>query len=150
MNHANSFNQVILVGRIGFDPELKETKGKNPTKFVKFSVATYKKFPNGKKITTWHRINFWGPKQSEWAVKWLKKGMLVQINGELSTRKYTTRDGEERMITDVRAYEIIMYANPKRMEGEEQRPEEADPETASQDRQAPPEDKVEDKEEDIY
>ncbi len=150
MNHANSFNQVILIGRIGFDPELKETKGKNPTKFVKFSVATYKKFPNGKKITTWHRINFWGPKQSEWAVKWLKKGMLVQINGELSTRKYTAKDGEERMITDVRAYEVIMYASPKAKEEEEQQREEVDPETASQDRQAPPEDKVEDKEEDIY
>jgi len=145
MNHANSFNQVILIGRVGFDPELKTSKGKTPTDFVTFSVATYKKFPNGKKITNWSRINFWGPKQSDWAVKWIKKGMLVQVNGELNTRKYTTRDGEERVTTDIRAYEIIMLSSPRVIEEEEQRKKEPDPETTSQNQQTPTED-----EEDLF
>lgn len=123
MNHANSFNQVILIGRMGKDPIIKKSRGTNPTSFVSFSIATYKKFKD-KKITNWSQVHYWGDKQSAWAMEWLKKGMLVQINGELSTRKYKDQQGAERTVTDVRAYEIIMLANPRNLERTERREEE--------------------------
>lgn len=153
MNHVNSYNQVILIGRIGQDPELKTSKGKNPTSFASFSMATYKKFRSGGKSTTWSHVNYWGDKQAKWACEWLHKGMLVQVNGELSSRKYRDNQGIERRATDVRAYEIIMLASPKsRVEmnpGEEEyvRPK-AEPTPATQ--QEPPTQQQEEDSDDFY
>lgn len=116
MNHVNSYNQVILIGRLGQDPELRTSKGKNPTSFASFSVATYKRFSSGRQSTTWSHVNYWGGPQAKWACEWLHKGMLVLINGEISSRKYRDNQGVERKITDVRAYEIIMLGTKGKVE----------------------------------
>lgn len=143
MNHINSFNQVILIGRLGKDPVLKESKGKNATSFVNLSIATYKRFKSGKKTTNWSQVTYWGDSATAWAMEWLKKGMLVQINGELSSRRYTDRQGVERTATDVRAYEIIMLAAVRIKDPEEERQEEYEQEVnqeqTSQDKQVPQE-----------
>lgn len=128
MSHANSFNQFILIGRIGQDPELKRSKGKNPTSFSSFQIATYEKFGQKKK-TSWHRITVWGEKTAPWARDFLKKGMLVQVTGKLYDRTYTDGSGIKKIITDRRATEVILMARPKSMEpAEEQQEEYAEPE----------------------
>lgn len=73
-------NKVILVGRLGKDPEVKYTGGGKAV--ANFSVATDEswKDKNGErqKKTTWHKIVVWG-KQAEIAQQYLKKGSLVFI-----------------------------------------------------------------------
>jgi single-strand DNA-binding protein len=77
-------NKVILFGRLGKDPE--ELKSKVPG--ARFSVATtesYKKKGEDKRQerTDWHSIQTWGD-QAKFALKWLKKGMLVLLEGKLT------------------------------------------------------------------
>ncbi len=101
-NDYNSFNQTILIGRIGKDPELKRSKGKNPQDFVKFSVATYMRFSSGNKSTTWHQCSYWGDTRAAWAQKYVKKGMLMLIVGKYENRTWKTADGQPHKITEMK------------------------------------------------
>jgi len=107
MNDYNSFNQVILVGRIGSDPELKKSKGKKPQYFVRFSIATYQKYASGTKITTWTQCSYWGEKSAKWAAEYVKKGMMILVKGRLDTRSWTDINGQKKSITDVKANEMV-------------------------------------------
>ena len=112
MNDYNSYNHVTLIGRIGQDPELKRTKGKNSQDFVKFSVATYRKYKTGAKSTTWTQCSYWGDIRAAWAQKYVKKGMLMLLTGHLETRKWTTPDGSPRWATEVKVEYIGFIGSP--------------------------------------
>ncbi len=85
-----SVNKVILVGRLGRDPETRYTGGGQAV--ANFSVATDETYKdrNGErqKRTEWHRITVWG-KQAEIAQQYLKKGSLVFIEGRIQSREWT-------------------------------------------------------------
>src|SRR5262249_28721740 len=84
-----SVNKVILVGRLGRDPETRYTGGGQAV--ANFSVATDETYKdrNGErqKRTEWHKIVVWG-KQAEIAQQYLKKGSLVFIEGRIQSREW--------------------------------------------------------------
>mgnify|MGYP001012308434 CR=1 FL=1 len=95
-------NKVTLIGRLGGDPELKALES---GVFVgRFSLATsdpYKdKDGNWQDRTDWHNVVLWRD-QAERASKILKKGELCFVEGKVSYRKYTDKDGQERTATDI-------------------------------------------------
>lgn len=81
----------------------------NEKKFAKLSLATnsYRKNAKGERVseTTWHQIIL-REKQAELAEKYLQKGSKVQIEGRLSNRYYTDKDGMKRYVTEVIVNEI--------------------------------------------
>lgn len=95
-------NQVQLIGNLGRDIELRETK--KGRKFAKFSIATNENYSNqsGDKVTDtqWHNVTAWG-KTAEIMAKLLAKGNEVAIEGRLTYSKYDDKDGITRYTTDI-------------------------------------------------
>ena len=106
-----SVNKVILVGRLGRDPETRYTSGGQAV--ANFSLATDESFKDRsgerQKRTEWHKIVVWG-KQAEIAQQYLKKGSLVYVEGRIQTRQWDDREGQKRT-----SFEIV--ANTFRMLG---------------------------------
>jgi len=92
-----SVNKVILVGRLGRDPEVRFTSAGQPV--ANFSMATDEVYRDRagerQKRTEWHKIVVWG-KQAEIAQKYLRKGSLIYLEGRIQTREYTDRDQNKR------------------------------------------------------
>lgn len=106
-----SVNRVILVGRLGRDPETRYTGGGQAV--ANFSLATDESYRdrNGErqKRTEWHKIVVWG-KQAEIAQQYLKKGSLVFVEGRIQSREWQDKEGQKRT-----SFEIV--ANNFRMLG---------------------------------
>ena len=104
-----SVNKVILVGRLGRDPETRYTGGGQAV--ANFSVATDETYKdrNGErqKRTEWHRITVWG-KQAEIAQQYLKKGSLVFIECRIQTREWQDKEGQKRTSFDIVASNFRM------------------------------------------
>jgi single-strand DNA-binding protein len=117
---SNSVNKVILVGRLGKDPEVKYTQGGTPV--ARFSLATDEiwKDQGGEKQqrTEWHNIVAWS-KLAEICGQYLRKGRLIYIEGRLQTRSWEDKDGNKRSTTEVRADNMVMLS----AKFEETRPE---------------------------
>ncbi len=101
---AGSVNKVILVGHLGKDPEVRSMQ--NGGRVCNFSVATsesWKDKASGerKERTEWHRITIWNDGLVGVAEKYLRKGSKVYIEGQLETRKWTDKDGQEKYTTEV-------------------------------------------------
>ena len=98
-----SLNKVILIGRLGRDPETRYMP--NGDAVCNFSVATSEKWKDQsgqpKERTEFHSITMYR-KLAEIAAQYLKKGSQVYIEGRIQSRKYTGKDGIERT-----AYEIV-------------------------------------------
>src|SRR5215467_788162 len=92
-----SVNKVILVGRLGRDPETRYTGGGQAV--ANFSLATDETYrdKNGErqKRTEWHKIVVWG-KQAEIAQQYLKKGSLIFIEGRIQSREWQDKEGQKR------------------------------------------------------
>ena len=95
-------NKVILVGRLGQDPEIKYTTGGQAV--AKFSVATSEtwndKTGQKQERTEWHRITVWG-KLGELCGKYLAKGRQVYLEGRLQTRSYEDQQGQKKYSTEI-------------------------------------------------
>ncbi|MCO6416210.1 single-stranded DNA-binding protein [Siccirubricoccus sp. KC 17139] len=101
---AGSVNKVILVGNLGRDPEARNMQSGD--RVVTFSVATSESWNDRasgerKEKTQWHRVAIFNQKLGEIAEKYLRKGSKVYLEGQLETRKYTDKDGNERETTEV-------------------------------------------------
>lgn len=106
-----SVNKVILVGRLGKEPEIRTLEGGITN--ARFSMATsevYKDKTTGEKkeITEWHQIVLWRG-LADTAAKYLHKGDLVYIEGRLQTRSYE-KDGSTRYVTEVTGNEMMMLS----------------------------------------
>jgi len=108
---AGSVNKVILIGRLGRDPEVRYTSGGSPV--ANFSLATDESFKgkNGEKQehTEWHNIVAWN-KLAEICGEYLTKGKQVYIEGTIRTKQWEDKSGNKRT-----TYEII--ANTMKMLG---------------------------------
>lgn len=107
---AKSVNKVILVGRLGKDPELKYTASGTP--FCRFSMATDdvwndKVSGERQEKTEWHNIVVWD-RLAEICNQYLTKGRLVYIEGSLQTREWDDQEGNKRKTTEIRAREMVM------------------------------------------
>lgn len=107
-----SKNRVQLTGNLGSTPEVKSLE--NGNKVARFSVATSEEYlnKNGVKITNtnWHNIVAWG-KMADVAIQLLKKGTQVAIEGKLTNRSYTGKDGSKKYITEVVAQDLNINLN---------------------------------------
>ena len=135
-----SVNKVILVGRLGADPEVKHLQ--NDRAVCNLSVATseqWKDKQSGQKQekTEWHRVTVWG-EQAENCGKFLAKGREVYIEGKLQTRSYE-KDGQKHYATDVVADRVVFLGGGERRDRDtgSQVPRGADHDTGSQ---VPPDD----------
>jgi single-strand DNA-binding protein len=95
-------NKVILVGRLGKDPEMRYTS--SGTAVVNFSMATNHftkdKDGNNTDTTEWHQVVAFG-RTAEVAGEYLNKGKLVYIEGRLQTRSWDDPNGQKRYKTEV-------------------------------------------------
>lgn len=91
-----SLNKVMLIGRLGKDPELKYTPNSKPV--LELSLATTEKFKD-KEETEWHTVVFWN-KPAEILAKYLQKGSLLYVEGRNKTRSWE-KDGQKRYKTEV-------------------------------------------------
>jgi single-strand DNA-binding protein len=108
-----SVNKAILVGRLGRDPETRYTSGGQAV--ANFTLATDETFKDRagerQKRTEWHRIVVWG-KLAEITQQYLKKGMLVYIEGRIQTRQWEDkRDGQKRNTTEIVANVMRMLTS---------------------------------------
>ena len=97
-------NKVILVGRLGKDPETKEFG--NGGRVVKFSLATSENWRDKnsgerKEKTEWHNIVIFNENIGKIASQYLKKGSEVYLEGSLQTRKWQDQSGVEKYTTEV-------------------------------------------------
>jgi single-strand DNA-binding protein len=97
-----SVNKVIILGRLGQDPELKYTPGGMAV--CNFTVATSESWADkaGQKQerTEWHRIVVWG-KLAELCNQYLTKGRQAFIEGSLQTRSWDDKSGQKRYTTEI-------------------------------------------------
>ncbi|HSY50787.1 MAG TPA: single-stranded DNA-binding protein [Thermoanaerobaculia bacterium] len=107
---SGTVNRVILVGRLGKDPEIRSIP--SGTSVAKFSLATDEKFTdkNGQKQerTEWHNIVAWG-KLAEICGQYLRKGKLVYIDGSIRTDSWDDKEtGVKKYRTEIIAKDMQM------------------------------------------
>lgn len=128
-----SLNKVTLIGYLGHDPEMRYTAVGDPVAHLSVATTeTWKDKASGEKreATEWHRIVLYR-KLAEIAGEYLKKGSHVYIEGKLHTRKWSGKDGIERVTTEIVADDLRMLnsrsGHDAREEGSiaEERPEES-------------------------
>jgi single-strand DNA-binding protein len=94
---VSDYNRIVLVGRLGRDPESKVTAGGQA--ICKFSMATSSGFGD-KRETDWHNVVVFG-KQAEASASFLKKGRLCLVEGRVKYSKWTKPDGSIAYQTDI-------------------------------------------------
>ncbi len=112
-------NKVILVGRLGRDPELRYTGSGTPV--ANFSLATDERWGSGgktQKKTEWHNVVVWS-KLAEICNQYLTKGRLVFIEGRLQTRDWEDKDGNQRRTTEIVASDMKMLGGRRNGEPRE-------------------------------
>lgn len=109
---AGSVNKVILIGRLGRDPELKYTPSGAPV--AKFSLATDEVFKDktGEKQqrTEWHNIVAWN-KLAEICGEYLTKGKQVYIEGSIQSRQWEDKSGNKRTTYEIVARQMTMLGS---------------------------------------
>jgi len=105
-------NKVILIGRLGSDPELKTTT--TGITVVNFNLATNEswtdKVTNQKQERTeWHRIVCWN-KLAEIVGQYVKKGQLVYVEGKIQSREYEASDGIKKRVSEIIASDVKMLS----------------------------------------
>ena len=129
---AGSVNKVILIGRLGKDPEVKYTG--NGTPLARFTLATDESFKDRsgeqQKRTEWHTIVAWG-KLAEICGEYLAKGKQVYIEGSIRSRQWDDQSGNKRTAYEIVARQMTMLGS--RAEGER-----AAPAAASREQAEPP------------
>ena len=101
---SGSVNKVILIGNLGRDPEVRRTNNGDPV--VSFSLATTESWRDKatgerRDRTEWHNVVIFNENLGKIAEQYCKKGAKIYIEGQLQTREYTDKDGNQRKATDV-------------------------------------------------
>jgi single-strand DNA-binding protein len=107
-----SVNKVILVGRLGRDPETRYTGAGQAV--CNFSIATDETFKDRsgerQKRTEWHKIVIWA-KQAEIAQQYLKKGSLIYLEGRIQSREWTDKENQKRTSFEIVATNFRMLGS---------------------------------------
>ena len=100
-------NKVMIIGRLGRDPELRYTQSGSPV--CSLNVATDESYQDrdGNKVdrTEWHRVSVF-QRAAENCANFLSKGSLVYIEGSLQTRKWQDQQGQDRYTTEIKAQRV--------------------------------------------
>ena len=117
MSQVRSLNRVILIGRVGKNPEI-TVVASSSRQLAKFSMATNEGyFDQGTSAwkdlpTEWHNIVAWGPLAQK-VEKSIGKGDMVLVEGKIHTRKWQDKNGQDRWNTDIQAENIIVLDRRK-------------------------------------
>ena len=101
---AGSLNKVLLIGRLGNDPEIKQmSNGKNVARLSVATSETWKDKNSGerKEKTEWPRVVIFNEGLVGVVQQYLKKGSQVYIEGQIQTTKYTDNNGQEKYSTQI-------------------------------------------------
>jgi len=105
----SSLNKVMLIGRLGQDPEVRYTQSN--TAVATLNLATNERYrdSNGEyqDRTEWHRVVAWG-RTAEVCQQYLTKGSLIYVEGPLQTREWEDNQGQKRYTTEVKALQMTM------------------------------------------
>lgn len=101
---AGSVNKVILIGRMGADPEIRSMNSGD--KVASLRIATSERWRDKqsgerKEKTEWHQVVIWNEHLVKVAEQYLKKGARVYVEGQLQTRKWQDQQGQDRYSTEV-------------------------------------------------
>ncbi len=101
---AGSVNKVILIGNLGKDPEVRATNSGG--KLCNLSIATSESWKDKatgerKEKTEWHRVSIFSDGLANICEKYLRKGSKVYIEGQLQTRKWQDKDGNDKYTTEI-------------------------------------------------
>ena len=106
---SRGLNKVMLIGRLGANPEIRYTPDGNPV--ATFTVATNESYTNknGERITQteWHRVVVFG-KLAEIVGEYYSKGKKVYVEGKLRTRQWEDRNGNKRWTTEIVANNLFI------------------------------------------
>jgi single-strand DNA-binding protein len=107
-------NKALLVGRLTRDPEIRTTTSGQSVASLSLATNSFWKDKSGQRQerTEFHNVVLWD-RLAEIAGQYLTKGSEVFIEGRLQTRKYTTKDGAERRITEVVGENMQLGAKPQ-------------------------------------
>lgn len=96
-------NSVVIVGRLGQDPEIKYFESGSMK--ASFSLAVDRTFSRENKITDWFSVEVWG-RQAEFVGEWVKKGTMVSVQGQLAVNRYTDQAGNPKEWPLVKASDV--------------------------------------------
>ena len=111
---VGSVNKTILLGNLGRDPEIRSMQ--SGAKMASFSIATSKRWKDRntqeqKEKTSWHNIVVFGDGLVDIVEKYVKKGSKIYVEGELQTRKWQDKDGNDRWTTEVLGNQLTMLGS---------------------------------------
>lgn len=110
-------NKVVIAGAIGQDPVIRDYEGK---KVARLNVCTTKKYKdrNGqdREEVEWHTVNIFNSSVAESVGKNLSKGDNIYIEGELKTKKWTSKDGQEKSTKVIEAW-ACQFITVKKWDG---------------------------------
>ena len=108
----SSLNKVMLIGRLGKDPEIRYTPDGSPV--ANFSLATSENFTDKsgtrQERTEWHNIVAWS-KLAELCKRFLAKGRQVYIEGRIRTREWNDKDGIKRRTSEIIASQLVLLGS---------------------------------------
>ena len=102
---AHTINRVELLGRVGSEPELRQTQ--SGLSVVQLRMATDRRSgSDGESQTDWHTVVCWG-KRAEAVAQYVTKGKRLLVVGRLSEHRWETDGGERRSRAEVHAQEVV-------------------------------------------
>lgn len=112
-------NKILLIGNLGKDPDMNYTKEGVPNTKFTLAVNHYTKSSTGEReeSTEWFNVVAWR-NLAEICAQYLRKGQKVYIEGRLTQRKYTDREGVQRLFVEVEARDMEMLT-PKNVSSED-------------------------------
>lgn len=101
---AGSINKAIIVGNLGKEPDIRATQ--DGREVATLSIATSESWKDKqtgerKEKTEWHRIVIFNENIVKVAKQYLRKGSKIYVEGQLTTRKWTDKDGVDRYVTEI-------------------------------------------------
>ena len=120
-NSKATLNKVMLIGRLGKDPEIKYTPSEVAVVTLNMATNTSYKSQDGEIVekTEWHRVVIWR-KTAEMISQYAKKGDLVYIEGKLATRSWDDKDGNKQYMTEIQAEQVQILQYSQTYEQEQQ------------------------------
>lgn len=114
-----TLNKVILIGRVGADPEVRYMPSGNAVANVRLATnEVYKDKATGQnqEQTEWHRVVMYG-KLAEIVGQYVQKGRLIYVEGRIRTNKWQDQSGQDRYTTEIIANEMQLLGGSGREEG---------------------------------
>ena len=113
-----TINKVVLIGRLGKDPEVRYTTSNIPV--ATLSLATNDRYKDKNTdqyvdTTEWHRVNVFG-KQAETLGTYAKRGQLLYVEGRIRTNKWQDQTGQDRYTTEIVAIQTQMVGGQSELQ----------------------------------